>query len=75
MKVVCVHSSEVRYMKSHNYTVGKQYDCEIRLEAGEERYVIKNDNEVLRSFNRTRFRECFITLSEIRRDKLNELGI
>jgi hypothetical protein len=83
MKVVCVHSSDSVYMKSYNYTVGKQYDCEIRLDevikdgepVGMDRYVIKNDNGVSRSFNKTRFELCFIPLSEVRQDKLKDLGI
>ena len=83
MKVVCVHSSDSVYMKSYNYTVGKQYDCEIRLDevikdgepVGMDRYVVKNDNGLSRSFSKTRFELCFIPLSEIRQDKLKELGI
>jgi hypothetical protein len=83
MKVVCVHSSDSVYMKSYNYTVGKKYDCEIRLDevikdgepVGMDRYVIKNDNGVSRSFNKTRFELCFIPLSEVRQDKLKDLGI
>jgi hypothetical protein len=83
MKVVCVHISDSVYMKSYNYTVGKQYDCEVNTfnphlsvqESSTLVYVIKNDNGVSRSFNKTRFELCFIPLSEVRQDKLKDLGI
>lgn len=79
MKVVCVHSSDSVYMKSYNYTVGKKYDCEFIVHnphlSVQESYVIENDNGLSRSFSKTRFEECFIPLSEIRQDKLKELGI
>lgn len=79
MKVVCVHSSDSVYMKSYNYTVGKQYDCEFIAHnphlSIQECYVIENDNGLSRFFSKTRFELCFIPLSEIREDKLKDLGI
>ena len=77
MRVVCIHSSESEFMKSHNYTVGKQYDCVLIKEFMDQKdtYFIKNDNGIERSFTQIRFDECFVPISKIREDKLKELGI
>lgn len=77
MRVVCIHSSESEFMKSHNYTVGKQYDCVFVKEftLAYSAYFIKNDNGIERSFTQIRFDECFVPISKIREDKLKEIGI
>jgi hypothetical protein len=85
MKVVCIHKSTSKHMKSHYFTVGKQYDCEIidvvtnsfikQADGSSLIYEMTNDEGMSRSFSKIRFNKSFTPLSQLREDKLKELGI
>lgn len=80
MKVIYIGTTDPRF------STGKQYDCIVRtpwnrLFKIDEHdillsvYDIVDDNNIRVSLSYNRFNELFITLSEVREDKLKELGI
>ena len=91
MKVVCIHKSpNPTPHGTLNFTVGKQYDCEIIdvgiIDVGTDSFIkqtdgssliyeMTNDEGMSRSFSKIRFNKSFTPLSQLREDKLKELGI
>lgn len=72
MLAICINRSQNRFQKNHHFIIGKKYTYDITKHGV---YFLLNERRKVIGLNKWQFDENFKDISELRINKLEELGI